>query len=180
MDSVMTATATTTVDGEGPYECEVEVTEQVEMVRSMLASKPDVHWKHTDSHGHFHAFAQGGELPTLRKEFEHVPCDGSCEPPCEGYDRPYYECLICGERVEPGYVPDYEAQTVGIPTKGAKSATVTIHTRQPLPEKTVSLHITHQDGEMIGIGDLRMVEWNSEGEGKAQVFARFLEPRMTS
>ena len=179
MDSVMTATAETTIDGEGPYECEVEIVQQVEMVTSMLASKPDARWQHTDSHGHFHAFATGGELPTLRKKFEHVPCDGSCEPRCEGYDRPYYECLICDEQVEPEYAPDYEAQTVGIPIQGPKSATVTVHTRQSLPEKTVSLHVTTGDVELIGIGDLRMVEWNSEGEGRAEVFARFLESRLT-
>ena len=177
----MTATAEVIIDGDGPYPCEVEITQQVEMVISMSATKPDARWSHTDSRGHFHAFTEGGKLPTLRREDVEVPCDGSCgfEGGCEGYTVPKYYCAICDEIVEPRYEPDYEARTVGVPIAGPKFATVTVHTLGVLPEETVSVHVTHQGGEMVGIGDLKLTEWDSERGGRYEVFARFLEPRLT-
>ena len=181
MDNIMTATAEVTIDGDGPYPCEVEITQQVEMVISMSATKPDARWSHTDSRGHFHAFTEGGKLPTLRREDVEVTCDGSCgfEGGCEGYTVPKYYCAICDEIVEPRYEPDYEARTVGVPIAGPKFATVTVHTLGVLPEETVSVHVTHQGGEMVGIGDLKLTEWDSERGGRYEVFARFLEPRLT-
>lgn len=170
------------IDGNGPYRCEVEIRQEVEMVRSDLAAKPDAQWEHTDSRGHFHAFAADGTLPTVRKDFEHVPCDGACgfESGCEGYDRPIYECLICSERVEPRYVPDHAARTVGVPVEGPKSAIITLHTCEALPEKKISLRVTHKGGEMIGIGDLRLAEWDGERGATYEVRARTLEPRMAA
>jgi hypothetical protein len=179
MDSVMTMTAMTTIDGDGPYECEVEIIQQVEMVRSMGASKPDAEWSLTDATGHFHAYTAGGGLPTLRAEHRHVPCAGSCDPPCEGYEVAYYVCKICGEEIEPLRVPDYQAQSVGIPIQGTKSATVTVHTDHPLPRRTVSLHIVGGGEELFGIGDLRRASSASDGTGSTEIVARFLEPRLT-
>lgn len=182
MDNVMTATAEVIIDGDGPYPCEVKITQQVETVISMSATKPDARWSHTDSRGHFHAFAEGGKLPTLRREDVHVPCDGSCgfEGGCEGYTVPKYYCEICNETVEPRYEPDYEARTVGVPVKGAKSTILTVRSRGLLPEETVTLRVIHRDGEMIGIGDARLIEWDSEHGATYEVFARALEPRMSA
>src|SRR5690606_719400 len=108
MDNVTTATAEGTIDGGGPCPRAVETTQQVEMVTSVSATQPDARWSHTDSSGHFHAFTEGGKLPTLRREDVEVPCDGSCgfEGGCEGYMVSEYHCVICDEIVEPQHVPD--------------------------------------------------------------------------
>lgn len=181
MSSVMAGATEVVIDGHGPYECEIEVTQQVEMVRSYTAIKPDVGWEHTDSRGHFHAFAADGSLPTLREVRVHVFCDGSCgfESGCEGYDRAYYERLICGERVKPVFEPDHAARTLGVPVPGAKTTIITVHADRVLPEQKVSVRISQGDAEMIGIGDLRMTEADSDGRVTYEVFTRSLEPRMT-
>lgn len=180
--SVIAGTAEVIINGDGPYECEFEIVQQYVMVRSDLAAKPDPHWEHTDPRGHVHTFAEGGRLPTLRRENVHVPCDGSCgfEGGCEGYTVPKYHCEICNETVEPRYEPDYEARTVGVPVKEAKSTTLTVRSRGLLPEETVTLRVIHRDGEMIGIGDVRLTEWDSEHGATYEVFARTLEPRMSA
>jgi hypothetical protein len=185
MDSVMTSTATVVIDGDGPYECEVEITQRVEMVRSWGATKPDPRWEHTDSHGHFHTFAEDGSLPTLRTEIVEMPCDGSCDDVCggEGYTITRYRCKICGDEVEPGYVPDYQARESGTPIMGPKDATVTIHSDRVFEERTVSVHVTANGDEWIGIGEIHNTgaTW-SGGEAPthtAEVFAQFLEPRLS-
>ncbi|HEY9473936.1 MAG TPA: hypothetical protein VIS06_08800, partial [Mycobacteriales bacterium] len=80
--------------------------------RMLNATKPDLAWTHRDNLGHFHAYSKGGELPTLRTELVHVPCDDGC---CEGYSIPEYHCRICGEVVDPPVVPDREAMQRGVP-----------------------------------------------------------------
>src|SRR5690606_1536822 len=113
MGNVTTATAEVTINGDGPYPCEVEITQQVEMGTSVSAARAGARWSHTDSSGHFHACAEGGKLPTLRREDVEVPCDGSCgfEGGCDGYTVPEYHCVICDEIVEPQRVPDYVARS---------------------------------------------------------------------
>lgn len=81
-------------------------TEQVD-VTVMTKSRPDPAWEHVDSNGHFHAYDQGGNLPTLESRSIHVDC--ACQRneydaegwDCDGYDDTIYVCTICEETVEP-------------------------------------------------------------------------------
>jgi hypothetical protein len=70
-------------------------------VHSLTATKPDKRWEHVDAAGHFHAYDQSGELPTLTtKRVEVESCgDEDCSYSVDA-------CRICGERVNPGRVPD--------------------------------------------------------------------------
>jgi hypothetical protein len=98
----------------------------VEYIRSESAVMPDPGWSATDTHGHVHRWAstdrrdvdRAAALPTLVASTEHIACEdaGPCLlDGCEGYDITVWHCAVCGDKVEPGYRPDYQARTTGIP-----------------------------------------------------------------
>ena len=126
MTSTMTAQASINSSDFRP--AEVRFDAGVEYIRSETATRPDPAWEHTDSHGHFHAFAADGKTPTLKTYLVHVACDGSCGGVCEGegYDETHWKCVICGEEVEPRFIPDAEARTVGIPVVTSRRTTVIV------------------------------------------------------
>lgn len=108
----------------------------VEYVRSISASLPDPGWSVYDSHGHLHQWARAGReamgrkdsLPTLVGLSRQMPCNGACGGACggEGYTITVYHCAMCGDEVEPGLIPDYEARDVGIPMRvGVQQITLT-------------------------------------------------------
>jgi hypothetical protein len=122
---------TATLDGRTVPLLQYEIeSAPVDYIRSLEASLPDPQWSHTDSHGHTHRWARTGrgwnterDIPTLHPEVEHVDCDG--DDYCEGYDITHWHCAQCGEQVEPGFIPDVQAQTTGIPiVVGPPSATI--------------------------------------------------------
>ena len=170
MESVTLAQASV---NDGPFfPAELVKGSDVQMVRSETAVIADPGWEHADSHGHFHAFAEGGKTPTLTKWFEHVPCDGSCGGVCEGegYDAARWKCVICGDPVEPRFVPDRDARHQGIPVVNRIWSIVTIRGEGPLPGTApdasgvvtltvtpvkVTVRVRAGDGEMLGIGYLR-------------------------
>lgn len=173
MANVTTATTTVSIDGSDFLPCDVLIEQNIEYVTSAYASKPDPKWSFTDGAGHFHAFTKAkdrSELPTLRAE--EVPCDGACGDPEDTVT--VYRCIICGETVEPGYIPDYDAMTRGFPIPGPKRAEVTVFADGPHGNRTVSLRIKAGDMEMIGIGEVVA----TGSDGRTQVSARFIEPRI--
>lgn len=102
----------------------LEITQEVEMVASLFASKPDPTWEHTDDAGHYHAWTGDGKLPTLEVKVEHKPCDGSCGDTCggEGYTVIHYHCRICQVELQPGKLPDQEPH----PVFGLKTWSLTV------------------------------------------------------
>lgn len=134
MTSSMTSDGwTVSVDGGPPVPADVTVTQEWEYIRSYSAVLPDPKWRFIDSHGHEHRWAETGRdrgpdaLPTLVQTYRHVECDGSCGNwDCDGYDLPVWHCRECGDEVEPGFKPDYEAQTTGIPFEGMRSMSATV------------------------------------------------------
>lgn len=67
--------------------------------------RPDLKWRYTDREGHEHHYGPDNTLPTLRVEYEHIPCDGTCgDSGCEGVNVAHYFCPSCGEEVEPGLI----------------------------------------------------------------------------
>jgi hypothetical protein len=133
-DSTITIHTTASVNGgERLYPCVLELTQEVEYVRSLGAVRPDPNWRFIDRLGHEHSFA-GDDLPTLTAHRVQMPCDGSCDGVCEGegYSVTRYRCSICGEDVEPNWVPDYRAREVGTPITGITWWTVKIQTDRVL------------------------------------------------
>lgn len=110
--------------------------EQIE-VRSMTATKPDMRWTYIDQRGHFHAYANDGELPTLITRIEQVPCPGGCDDPgCEGYTITHYHCTICDEEIEPKRLPDTDAKFIPGPTSW------TVEVEQDVTEERVSIRLS--------------------------------------
>lgn len=153
------------------YPAEVRFDANVEHIISETATKPDPAWEHTDSNGHFHAFAEDGKTPTLERYSVHVDCDGSCGGVCEGegYDETHWKCAICGEEVEPRFIPDEEARTTGIPVVTSRWVNVTVRGTGPLPPvgqqdngdgtltlgtqpAQVTIRVRTEAGEMVGTG----------------------------
>ena len=147
---------------------------------------PDPAWEHTDSNGHFHAFAADGKTPTLETYSVHIGCDGSCGGVCEGegYDENRWKCAVCGEEVEPRFVPDWDARTIGIPVVNRRWVTVTIQgsgelpligrdngdgmmTLEPHNPSDVTVRVRTADGEMIGLGHVGNLAqtYSSRGNG---------------
>ena len=112
----------------------VETRSEVERVRSLTAQRPDETWSATDTHGHVHRYVRDAEdvprLPSLEPRSRHVECDGSCysvtHGDCEGYDITVWLCRVCGDEVEPGFKPDYEAMDPGIPVYQTNSYTLEV------------------------------------------------------
>lgn len=177
--TTLSAQATVSIDGGEPYRCDVTVEQETIMVRSEYATKPDPAWEFSDNHGHFHAFAADGKLPTLSTE--QVPCDGACGDPEHTVTK--YSCLICGQEIEPRSIPDTYARSAGASVPGRKSATVEVYSDRPIGEHRaeVSVRVLADDGpELIGIGTIvghNGVFSGGEQELATTIAARFLEPR---
>ena len=133
MSSTMLAQAS--INSSEFYPAKVEFGANVEYIRSETAVKPDPAWEHADSNSHFHAFAEDGKTPTLATYSVHIDCDGSCGGVCggEGYDDLRWKCAICGEAVEPRFIPDEDAWTTGVPVETFRWAKVTVLGDGPLP-----------------------------------------------
>lgn len=164
------------IGGSEFYPAEVQFDETMQYIRSETATMPDPAWEHTDSNGHFHAFAEDGKTPTLTKYSVHVDCDGSsCGGVCEdeGYDVPRWKCAICGEEVEPAFIPDWDARQIGIPVVTSQSATVTVRGAGPLPrigqEDNTDGTFTLGQGPYLVAVRVRVQETELLGTGYAQL-----------
>jgi hypothetical protein len=177
----LNAQATVSIDGGEPYECEVTIEQETIMARSEYATKPDPGWEFSDDRGHFHAFTEGGELPTLRTE--QIPCDGACGDP--EHTVPRYLCLLCGQEIEPCWRPDVAARMTGTPIPGRKSAEVVAHADRPLGQHgdKVSIRVLTDGPELIGIGSIagfNGVLTGGDREFATTIAMRFLEPRLSA
>lgn len=182
------ATATIIINDGERHPGEFVIEQDIEMVRSDRATKPDPKWTFTDDQGHFHAFVEDGGLPTLDRTVIDAPCDGSCGGVCqgEGYTITKYTCRICGQQIEPNWIPDVEARTVGIPLPGMKSASVTIRGDRRLLARRgseVTVRAVAPSGqEFIGVGVVTNFDVTSDGDSEevvAMIHMRSLEPRLT-
>lgn len=150
---------TVSFDGGEQYPCEIALERGLIDVSVSGATKPDPNWTHVDGQGHFHAFADDGSLPTLRRDTLRHDCDMAGDDDhdldCEGYDTYVSRCLICAAEVQPQQVADYSDRRIPGPT------TVTIvaygavldHGRQ----YSVRVRYPSEDGreaEMFGIANV--------------------------
>lgn len=71
------------------------------MVEVTSLNEPDPSWVFVDSAGHEHRWVgdwQHSTLPSCHLVVDHV-CTDECDDLC--YNRTHYECVRCGDRVEP-------------------------------------------------------------------------------
>lgn len=179
--ATLTSNATVVINSDDPLPCELDIRQDVEMVRSSLAVKPDVKWSHTDAQGHFHAWSATKEnpLPTLRREVVDVPCPGGCDDPdCEGVTETHYYCLICAEEITPRHIPDFDMQNFGTPIYGPKSATITVRTEARLSlSEPVTVRVIAGEKTFFGVATL--VSQSGGSDGWVNEFAaRSLEPQL--
>jgi hypothetical protein len=180
-----TLTTMIVIDDREPLPGELAIEQETISVLSNTATKPDPGWEHTDVLGHFHAFAADGKLPTLNVEAVEMPCNGACgsEGGCEGYTSDRYTCKICGQEIEPHWIPDHTARTTGVQVPGRKSATVTVESPTLLGDRRdkVTIRVLSEDQEWIGVGEILGHNGTfSSGETsfRITIAAHSLEPRL--
>lgn len=102
------------IDGRPPSAGILDVHQEWIDVSTLSAWKPDPKWTYVDRLGHFHAWGDDGNLPTLDRRTRHVdpvvsdeidddPDPDDCDD--DGYDESFHACRICDEEIEPKYVP---------------------------------------------------------------------------
>lgn len=151
----------------GPVEAVLQ--NQVHRIKSAFAMMGDPAWSAVDSKGHFHAFSDRQKLPTLGKA-ERVVGDGvipkDMDPEDVDYED-YYVCLICGEEVEPRWIPDVEAREVGSTVEIGRSIVFDVvgnHQHAELPfNRPVSVRVRLNDTEYFGIGVVTNYVISSDG-----------------
>ena len=145
-----TVTGTARIDNGPPLPCALTVEQEVHVETTSLA-QPDSGWEHVDSSGHWHAYGENHELPTLEVRTEHQDCDGSCAyGACEGFavDRCY--CRICGAEVRPGVKEG--PHTVTRP--GVKSWHLEVDGYPGAPNDRVSVRISTATGTYFGVAQV--------------------------
>lgn len=135
-----------TVNNGVPLPGYLTIEQEYETVWSATGTKPDPGWTLIDDAGHFHTYATGGDLPTLRSEQRHLDCDGSCDGLCddEGYTVSEWRCRICEQSIEPGRLPGTEVRT--IPTLSSWSVELSMD--RPAATGTVSVRVQDAVGEV--------------------------------
>lgn len=98
------------VDNGAPMPGHFAIDREVITYSSATATQPSMGWTQIDDQGHFHAYDEKGELPTLQARSRHVDCDGSScgidDESCEGYDVTEWFCSICDQQIEPERLSD--------------------------------------------------------------------------
>jgi hypothetical protein len=119
-------------DGQGPFSCALEVTQQYVDVSSFSGERhPNLAWEFVDEAGHYHAFAKDETLPTLDRhvthrtcgELDHLHTDLDEVDECGGYDEIRTVCKLCAEPVEPAYVTE-APRAKAIPGRSFWEATI--------------------------------------------------------
>lgn len=150
-----TVAGTASIDNGPPLPCRLTVEQEVQ-IETANRPRPDSRWEFVDAKGHWHAYAERFELPTLDVRTEHQDCDGSCAyGQCEGFEVDRCYCRICGEVVTPG-VQD-GPHTVTKP--GVKSWHLDVEGYPGTPDAQVSVRISTATGVHFGIAqvtDLRV------------------------
>jgi hypothetical protein len=165
--STLTGTdITVSIDGGLPLPCELRVERQVIDVSSASARKPDMSWTFVDKAGHFHAFDHEGNLPTIVRREERVQPDFEDEEDRDtdddfyddyDYSVTHIECALCGEEIQPQYVPDYPQKLIPGPTE--YSLTV----RGAVPSGRFSVLVATPKRLFFGFGQSVSAQWSGSG-----------------
>lgn len=151
-----------TIDNGAPMAGHFEIETEVISYRSSTATAPRMSWTQVDANGHWHAYAQDGELPTLTRRVRHVDCDFTTHPgdglgECDGYDVSEWHCRICDEEIQPERVADTGEKSM----PGRKSWSAEIN-----PEREIKGDVTVRvkSGERVLFGVARASTASMEGD----------------
>lgn len=149
-----------TIDNGQPMPGQLDVEYQIIDVTSATATKPAMSWTQVDDQGHWHAYDDKGELPTLVARPRHIECDGSCGGVCEGegYDIVEYFCAICDQQIEPRRLPDTAPKSI----PGRMTWTVRIEPEREITGK-VTVRIAAGEKTMFGVAHARTVSMEGDG-----------------
>lgn len=161
---------TCTLNGSPVQLLHIESETSGEEVRSLSSVKPDPKWQQTDTNGHYHAYSENGDIPTLRSKSETYWCAD-----CQDHHTNYiHVCQLCGEEIQPKTIDSGPTSTwIAGPT------TWTLHTKGPLnvPPEGLSVHINRSDLELFGIVYL-VSQTISSDYGARNTFSGHLHPRL--
>lgn len=135
-------------------------------VTPLMTVEPDMGWQHVDSNGHWHAFSDDGELPTLQRESRPVP---DCEADDEDPDLEIvFTCRACGEEVDPVwkqyrttyrvYEPGRLAWRVDLRAVGYEADLL-----RSLRGKSVSIRVIEAKETTFGVGVVKLIGLGSLG-----------------
>jgi hypothetical protein len=161
--TLLEAQADIVIDGGRAQPGRLTIEQEIRRYATASATKPDPSWTLVDERGHFHAYDDDGELPTLNARTRHIDCDGhgEDEPACEGYDITEWTCRICGIQVEPGRRDDSGERTM----PGLKSWRAEIISDRPIDNGLVSVRALTADGMHFGtaLATIRQAEQQASG-----------------
>lgn len=150
----------------------ITIEQEIKTFASATATKPDPAWTLVDERGHFHAYDDDGELPTLTSSLVHVNCDdvhtgplADPDEPCEGYDVTEWTCRICGTEITPGRLPDHDQKSM----PGLKAWRAEITSDQPIDNRIVSVRAAVTDGVHFGAAYATMRRAETRLDGGLQV-----------
>ena len=150
-----------------PGELAIDV-EQIDVTMS-IKTEPDMAWEHIDRHGHFHAYAEDGTLPTLEARtrvvepaLEDPDDDFDIDDYDEDYDQTYYVCAICDEEIEPKVIVTRPVGREFVP--GLMSWTVEVGVPLRLGDR-VSVVVTSGGSTCFGVGMVDEISSGGSGPG---------------
>jgi len=154
----MRTPAMVSINGADPVPGEVSVETEMIDVSTMTASRPDMRWEYVDAAGHFHAYDNDGNLPTLVRRDDNPRSVAE-----EYYDDEYVpwhlECDLCGEEIQPQRLADDPHRTI----PGRTTFTVTVQAK--VPQGRFSVVATTPDRVWFGVGEGHVVRAESFGAG---------------
>lgn len=123
----------------GPYRGSLDFSRASIDVIPLTRTEPDHTWTATDRCGHFHAFSENGDLPTLIA------------------GKRKYRCRMCQERIAPAFITSSSVnrEYIGGPT----SWTVTALDTPILTYLDVSVRIVSFGITRFGTGTVTDVQW---------------------
>lgn len=160
-------TAEITINNGQPMPGMLNVEYQIIDVTSANATKPAMSWTLIDDQGHFHAYDDKGELPTLATRSRHVECDLSHDDDdlylgddCEGYDVVEYFCAICDQEIQPERVPDTGQKSI----PGRMMWSVRIQPQEEIKGK-VTVRVMTGDKTLFGVAYARTLGMEHDAFG---------------
>jgi len=158
-------TAEIIINNGQPMPGQLNVEYEIIDVTSSTATKPAMSWTLIDDQGHFHAYDDQGELPTLIRRVRHVDCDGAHDfldedGECEGYDIVEYFCAICDQQIEPERVPDTGQKSI----PGRMMWEARVRPEEQITGK-VTVRIVTDAGTQFGVAVARTVSIEQDAFG---------------
>ena len=115
-------------------------------ITSISDMKPDPKWEFTDAAGHYHAYTDKGETPTLEQVGEDYWCQD-----CNDHHTDYTtQCTLCGEEVNPRRIETGGTFKKSMPGRTTWTMRVLSEEFMRVGDR-VSVHLTEEGRESFGV-----------------------------